>query len=308
MIWMLGFLLCAHAGSLVEFRQGEAKVYDGVPLAWSALEPMAGAWDFAVTDAALAQADQPVAATIFPGPFRGGAPPDAKDSFRPVLGPRAAAYVRQVVERYGDRVQVWRIGERWTLTGPDPSAPARMGPGGLSADALGEFISAVTAEIKAQDADAVVVGPHLAGAVQSKISAQIGEAGPEYWSETGDAGQMVRSRVSAWSVDNSPIFWDIGDDEQGRTTRAAVGLLQTHLRSAVSISRIPNLAYEQYGYRFTRADGATRWIYWGQGEVMLSEPWPKASTSVTPGADGRYAWRGVGDRITLTPVPALLRN
>ena len=131
MIWAIGLSLCAEAGTLVEFRKGSAQAYDAVVLSWPALEPAAGEWDFSGPDAAIADAKQPVVGTLFPGQFRGAAPPDAKDSFRPVLGARGQAYVRRVVQRYADRVQVWRIGEDWSSGGPDPASSTRMGPGGF---------------------------------------------------------------------------------------------------------------------------------------------------------------------------------
>ena len=308
MIAVLGLVLCAQAGNLVEFRKGAARPYDSIALRWESLEPAAGQWNFASSDAAMSSATMPIAGVLFPGQFRGGTPPGATDSFRPVLGARAAAYVRQSVRRYSDRVRVWRIGSVWTLGGPDPVGPTRVGPRGLSEEDLARFIAAVTAEVRAADTDARVIGPQLPGSLRSSIATRLGERGPDYWAETGDAGEMVRSRVAAWLVDHEAIFWDIPEDEQGHSTRAAVGLFQTHLADAVAIERISNLAYEQYGYRFTRSDGATRWVYWGHGEVLLSEPWPKASTSVLPGPDGQHAWRGVGDTLMLSDVPILLRN
>ena len=308
MIGVLGWVLTAQADTLVEFRRDTAQAYASVALAWGAVEPAPGRWDFSASDAAIASAGEPIVVVLFPGQFRGGAPPDAADSFRPVLGPRARAYVQQTVQRYSDRVDVWRIGEAWTLEGPDPATTGRMGPKGLSADQLSEFIGAVAAEVRAHDADARIIGPRLPGTLRSTIATELEQLGPEHWAETGDAGAMVRSRVSAWLIDHSPLFWDIPDGQAGRATRSAVGLLQTHLAGAVAIERIPNLAYEQYGYRFTRADGATRWVYWGEGEVALSDPWPKASTSVVADERGQHAWRGVGDTLNLSAVPVLLRN
>ena len=183
-----------------------------------------------------------------------------------------------------------------------------MGPGGWSTDAMAQFISAVTVVVRANDPEARVIGPQLPGTTQSTIASELTTSAPDYWAESGELGAMVRSRMSAWLVNHAPLFWVIPDDESGQTTRATVGLLQTHLADAVTIERIPNLAYEQYGYRFTRQNGALRWVYWGQGEVTLGEPWPKAVTSVRPGDDGRHAWRGVGDTLKLSEVPVLLRN
>ena len=308
MIGALGWVLTAQADTLVEFRRDTAQAYTEVELAWGSVEPAPSRWDFSGADASMASAGLPIVAVLFPGQFRGGAPPDAADSFRPVLGPRARAYVQQAVQRYGDRVDVWRIGEAWTLEGPDPVTTGRMGPKGFSAAQLSAFIGAVTAEVRAHDADARVIGPRLPGALRSTIATELGKQGPEHWAETGGVGALVRSRVSAWLIDDRSLFWDIPDDEAGRASRSAVGLLQTHLAGAVAIERIPNLAYEQYGYRFTRADGATRWVYWGEGEVALSDPWPKASTSVVADERGQHAWRGVGDTLSLSEVPVLLRN
>ena len=304
MIWALGLVLAAEADTLVAFRQGSAQAHQDLELSWAKVEPTTGQWDFSATDAVIAAAEQPVAATLFPGRFRGGSPPDAAEHVSAVLGPRGKAYVRATVKRYGDRVQVWRIGEDWTIEPANPETASQV----VSAADVGQFLRAVVAEVRAHDADALIIGPRLLGPALAAVSGQLSDGGPDHWAETGDPGAMVRTVVSAWAVDQGPLFWVLPEGEEGRTMRSTVGLLQAHIAGSLEIARVPNLEYEQYGYRFTRADGATRWIYWGQGEVPLSVPWPKAVTSVNPGDNGRHVWRGAGDVVTLSPSPVLLRN
>ena len=72
---------------------------------------------------------------------------------------------------------------------------------------------------------------------------------------------------------------------------------------------VSGLSRGQYGYEIVRRDGAHRWVFWGEGTVPAPTKEPaKAYTSVVPGQDGRYAWRGVGDELVLSEIPVLLRN
>ena len=146
-------------------------------------------------------------------------------------------------------------------------------------------------------------------------------------SEASQAADVFRRAAVAWGAGDQAVFWHTlqGSPERPRNrwrgyglkaadgrpklAHSSYGLLGAHLSSHQSVKPVSGLSRGQYGYEIVRRDGAHRWVFWGEGTVPAPTKEPaKAYTSVVPGQDGRYAWRGVGDELVLSEIPVLLRN
>jgi len=308
----VAMLLVAAAGPalgaepvLVVLGRDTAEPLRSISVDWETIEPQDGQWSFEALDQALDAGSGPVVITLFPGRFRGGAPPWAVDSFRPVFGPSANDYVRQIVARYQDRVKAWQVGHRWDSKPADPEAPARSGPVPVTAEVTSAFTAGVAASIIAGDGDALILGPLNASGEREPIVSHGEGHSPPYGH--GDVTDMVTTWVEARAVGDGPVVWALSPERQ-RDAQATVRLLLSHLGGDGQWGAIAGLSSGQHGFRFARADGSYRWIVWGEGTVELPGPPPKASTSTLTDAQGRHSWKGTGPRITLSAAPRLIRN
>ena len=94
------------------------------------------------------------------------------EAFEGTVGPAARDYVETVVRRYADTVRYWEIGnemDHWRAADPgDRRKPGgRLPPhqpvGGFTPEQQGRFVAEVAAIIRANDPDAVILMPGMAG-------------------------------------------------------------------------------------------------------------------------------------------------
>ncbi len=148
-------------------------------VAWSTVEPQEGEWIFTGSDAVIKSSPVPPVLTLFALQYASPTPPWTKDSgdFQKTVGAEAKTYVETVVKRYGPYVKYWEIGnemDHWRSEDPnstppdnaknaDTQAPIYSPEDGFSPEEQGVFFAEVSALIKANDPDAVVLMPGISG-------------------------------------------------------------------------------------------------------------------------------------------------
>jgi len=143
-------------------------------LVWRDVEPQDGVWTFDRADQVLNDPPAEPIVTLFSLQYASATPPWAAgpSAFEPTVGPAARDYVETVVQRYADKVRYWEIGnemDHWRAADPgDRRRPgARQPPhrpaGGFTPEQQGRFVAEVAAIIRANDSDAVILMPGIAG-------------------------------------------------------------------------------------------------------------------------------------------------
>ena len=147
-------------------------------LLWDLVEPAAGQWTFANADAVIPNSAFVPIPTLFAMQYASPTPPWEHDpaKFQKTIGPEARQYLETVVRRYAAQVKYWEIGnemEHWRIADPGDGNAARQRqqervPDAVPADGFspreqGRFLAQAAAIIRANDPDAVIVLPGLAG-------------------------------------------------------------------------------------------------------------------------------------------------
>ncbi len=358
-------------------------------LVWRDVEPSDNTWQFSRADEVLNSTTTTPIVTLFSLQYASGTPPweQGPGAFRPGLGVHARDYVETVVKRYADRVQFWEIGnemDHWRAADPGDrnrapgKRPPHNPPGGFTPEQQGRFVAEVAAVIRANDPDAVILMPGMAGLspyvldtwlpgfvkgagpgafdvvnyhfygpwraqterrdqLAKRLSSLGLEQKPVWLSETGSSSEPDRSveqtadvfrrTLTAWGAGDQAVFWHTHVSSANRPNnrwrgyglRTANGekkpayrafqLLSEHVAPFTKIEPVTGLEKGQFGYQISLADGVSRWVYWGKGQVRApSNPHAKAYTSVIPNENGKHVWRAVPDALPLSEVPILLRN
>ena len=147
-------------------------------LLWDLVEPAPGDWTFAHADAVVPRAGFLPLPTLFAMQYASPTPPWETDpaKFQKTLGPEARRYIETVVRRYAPYVKYWELGnemEHWRIADPGDSGLARARrsdrvPDARPADGFspreqGRFLAEAAAVVRANDPDAVIVLPGMAG-------------------------------------------------------------------------------------------------------------------------------------------------
>jgi hypothetical protein len=143
-------------------------------LVWRDVEPQNNVWSFERADEVLNEPAVTPIVTLFSLQYASGTPPwdQGPGAFRPIVGAHARDYVETVVKRYADKVTYWEIGnemDHWRAAdpgdrkGPPGRRPPHNPPGGFGPEQHGKFVADVAAIIRANDPDAVIVMPGVAG-------------------------------------------------------------------------------------------------------------------------------------------------
>ena len=147
-------------------------------LLWDLVEPAADRWTFAKADSVIPRTGFVPVPTLFKMQYASPTPPWENDpaKFQKTLGPEARHYLETVVRRYAPYVKYWEIGnemEHWRAADPGDGGLARQRqreriPDSIPADGFtpreqGKFLAQVAQLIRANDPDAVIVLPGMAG-------------------------------------------------------------------------------------------------------------------------------------------------
>lgn len=147
-------------------------------LLWDLVEPEADRWSFAHADAVVPRAGFLPLPTLFAMQYASPTPPWETDpaKFRKTLGPEARRYIETVVRRYAPHVKYWELGnemEHWRIADPGDGGLARARQSdrvpdarpadGFSPREQGRFLAEAAAVVRANDPDAVIVLPGMAG-------------------------------------------------------------------------------------------------------------------------------------------------
>lgn len=147
-------------------------------LLWDLVESADGQWTFANADAVIPNAAFIPIPTLFAMQYASPTPPWETDpaNFQKTLGPEARDYLETVVRRYAAQVKYWEIGnemEHWRIADPGDGGLARARQtdrvpdsrpaDGFSPKEQGKFLAQAAAIVRANDPDAVIVLPGLAG-------------------------------------------------------------------------------------------------------------------------------------------------
>lgn len=149
-------------------------------LLWNVVEPLDDEWDFEYADQVIPNADFEPIVTLFSLQYASGTPPWASgpEEFQRELGPEAKDYLATVIDRYGEHVKYWEIGnemDHWRAADPLPEGqepatqpqqaepPPIMPEGGYTPDEQGVFLAQVAEFIRERDEDAVIVMPGMGG-------------------------------------------------------------------------------------------------------------------------------------------------
>ena len=147
-------------------------------LLWDLVEPANDQWAFAHADQVIPTKGFVPIPTLFAMQYASPTPPWEHDpaKFQKTLGPEAREYLETVVRRYAPYVKYWEIGnemEHWRIADPGDgglerarkadrvpdSRPAK----GFTPREQGRFLAQAAAIIRANDPDAVIVLPGMAG-------------------------------------------------------------------------------------------------------------------------------------------------
>ena len=145
-------------------------------LLWDVVESAAGQWTFSNADAVIPNAAFVPVPTLFAMQYASATPPWETDpaKFQKTLGPEARHYIETVVRRYAPHVKYWELGnemEHWRAADPDDEMagrrserlPASIPADGFSPREQGRFLAQAAAIVRANDPDAVILLPGMAG-------------------------------------------------------------------------------------------------------------------------------------------------
>jgi hypothetical protein len=144
-------------------------------LTWTMVEPKNDEWNFDQADAVIMNATSEPIVTLFSIQYASPTPPwpTQNPTFSKTMTPEATDYVTTVVQRYAPYVTYWEIGnemDHWRAFDPyqDNALPPQRPPAvvpedGFSPQEQGAFLAEVSALIRANDPDAVVVMPGMGG-------------------------------------------------------------------------------------------------------------------------------------------------
>ena len=147
-------------------------------LLWDLVEPTVGQWTFTRADAVVPRAGFVHLPTLFAMQYASPTPPWETDpaKFQKTLGPEARRYLETVVRRYAPHVKYWELGnemEHWRIADPGDGGLARARQSdrvpdarpadGFSPREQGRFLAEAAAIVRANDPDAVIVLPGMAG-------------------------------------------------------------------------------------------------------------------------------------------------
>ncbi|RME82435.1 MAG: hypothetical protein D6775_10935 [Caldilineae bacterium] len=146
---------------------------------WDVVEPQDDQWNWSAADAVIPNADFEPIVTLFALQYASATPPWATTpaEFQKTLGPEAQDYLQHVIDRYGDYVKYWEIGnemDHWRAADPTPAAstqhrrshnglPPSYPVDGFSPQEQGVFLAQVADFIRARDPDAVIIMPGMGG-------------------------------------------------------------------------------------------------------------------------------------------------
>jgi len=142
-------------------------------LYWDNVEPVNNVWEFDRADEVLSNPDFEPIVTVFSGKCASPTPHwiTSPRGFERTLGNEAKEYLREVIDRYGDRVKYWEIGNEMESCwrGADPGETRNQGlpphapDDGFNPQEQGAFLAETAAFIREHDPDAVIVMPGMTG-------------------------------------------------------------------------------------------------------------------------------------------------
>lgn len=141
---------------------------------WKNIQPKENVWRFDTPDEMLEASGTFRVATLFDMQYASPTPPWETDpaKFQKTLGDEAKVYLDAVLDRYGDQITYWEIGnemDHWraadSTTGPQGASalPAHAPSDGFSPYEQGVFLAEVSEYIKSKDSDAVILLPGMSG-------------------------------------------------------------------------------------------------------------------------------------------------
>lgn len=157
------------------FRQ-----FSKVDLLWGNIEPEDDQWDFSATDEVITNSNFEPIPTLFSLQYASPTPVWSENDaiFQKVIGEEAEEYLEVIVNRYGDYVKYWELGnemEHW-IAADDPvegtKLPSYYPRDGFSPQEQGIFLKQVSDYIRENDPDAIIVLPGMGG---------LGDHTLEYW-------------------------------------------------------------------------------------------------------------------------------
>ena len=169
-------------------------------LVWDLVENADDQWTFANADAVIPNAAFIPVPTLFAMQYSSPTPPWETDpaKFQKTLGPEARNYIETVVRRYADRVKYWELGnemEHWRIADPGDGGLARARQSdrvpdcrpadGFSPEEQGRFLAQAAAVVRANDPDAVIVLPGMAGlsdySIETWLAGVVAGGGTEWF-------------------------------------------------------------------------------------------------------------------------------
>ena len=138
---------------------------------WNIIESQDNQWDFSQADNVVTNPDFEPIVTLFAIQYASPTPPwtESNKDFQKTLGLEAKDYIETLIDRYGDYVTYWELGNEmshWVAAENPPedsSLPFYYPLDGFSPQEQGFFLRQVSEFIKGRDPDAVIVLPGMGG-------------------------------------------------------------------------------------------------------------------------------------------------
>ena len=138
---------------------------------WERVEPTNDDWAFTMPDQVLPNQQFEPIVTLFSLQYASPTPPwlPNKSDFHKTLGPDAEDYLETLIDRYGEYVKYWELGNEmghWAgAADPRPGGklPSHVPDDGFTPEEQGIFLKEVSEFIRARDPDAVIVLPGMGG-------------------------------------------------------------------------------------------------------------------------------------------------
>ncbi len=205
-------------------------------LMWAVIEPEDDQWNFAAADEVFLSSDgqsEPIV-TLFAMQYASGTPPWITDpaKFDKTLGLEAQEYLEVLIDRYGEEVTYWEIGnemDHWSVL-DDSSAKSNVPSGRIPEVATGhsftpveqgKFYAQVAAFIRERDEDAVIVMPGLGGlhdyALEQWIPGVIEGGGTDWfdvvnyhhygaWDEYLEEREALAALLQSYGIEDKPVW------------------------------------------------------------------------------------------------------
>ncbi len=203
---------------------------------WDMVEPEDDQWDWEGTEVVITNSNTNPIITVFAMQYASATPPwaDSSDEFKTTLGEEAKEYLQALIDKYGDYVTYWELGnemEHWRAFSPEEEGEytyksdnwleGATPPDEFTPQEQGAFLREAAEFIKERDDDAIIILPGMGGiddyTLNNWFAGVIEGGGTEWfdivnyhyypsWDSYIIARQSLQDFLEEHNIDDKPVW------------------------------------------------------------------------------------------------------